>query len=153
MRIAWRWVLPIVPLSFLISAGLANYQRLHNDLMEVPADVRPFLYRGERYGCFPLWNAREDYVAAQKHRAEQEANHGWMDWNECRPSTLTRLSTLTNLPGVIAGMLTSRLAIDGLNWPMPLTFYSTSFLLSFAFWYAVGDWIERRRNPRKDQST
>ena len=85
MRIAWRWILPVVPLIVLILAGLENYHRLHSDLMEVPANVRPYLYRGERYGCFPLWNAREDYVAMQKGGVE----HSETDWNECRPSTLT----------------------------------------------------------------
>ena len=137
MRIAWRWVLPIVPLFLFAVAGYKDYSRDRGD-----AWMRQFrAQRGETFGCFDLWASRAAY---------EDVVHGeYWEYRDCRLDAPPQYAALLNLPGFIAGGYSSLFLLKKFDLPMAPTFYGITSASSFAFWYAIGAWIERFRNSRK----
>jgi hypothetical protein len=133
MRIAWRWVLPVVPLLVFVAAGYQDYARDRQN----PHMQWLRAHYGENFSCFRLWGSREVY--------EDDLRNGWGTNADCFPGALARYATLLNLPGFITGGYSSLLLLKRFDLPMAAPFYGIGFSTSFAFWYAIGAWTERRR--------
>jgi hypothetical protein len=136
MRIAWRWVLPVVPLLLLFSAGYEDYSR---DRSNVHMQRLRAKY-GENFSCLHLWASREAY--------EDDKKNGWGAAADCFPKPLARYATLSNIPGIISGWFGSIFLLKRFNLPMAPAFYAFAFATSFGFWYSLGSSIERRRKAR-----
>lgn len=141
MRIAWRWVLPIVPLIIFAAAGYQDYARERQD----PRMQRLRARYGENFSCLRLWASREVY--------EEDLRDGWGPNLDCFPDALARYATLLNLPGFLAGGFSSLFLLKRFDLPMAPPFYGIAVSTSFAFWYTLGSWIERRRKRRQNKST
>jgi REP element-mobilizing transposase RayT len=133
MRIAWRWVLPVVPMALLAFGGFAEYKRDQAQIREWK-QVVPSKYKlsCHRFSCMKLWTsraAREEYFAD--------------DFNEdgCAVSWPSRIAATVNLPSTIAAYGLSALTLELFDWPMRPSSYILCFALSFAFWCAVGAWF------------
>jgi len=133
MRIAWRWVLPVVPLLLVAVVGIKSYRFLHREPMP------GFYARMERFDCVLLWGSRDAY---QEYQQAQLA----MSF-DCWNRQLTNIAILLNLPAFILAALSAQGLLELADVPMALTFYTVFFSVGFLYWYAIGDWIERRRKP------
>jgi hypothetical protein len=136
MRIAWPWLLPVVPLLILSYASIHNYRIMRTE-MKLGANIAQV---GERFGC-QLWasrQVRDDFRSA---------------WGEhglgCSFDPPTRLAVLLNLPAFFVSAWVSEILLERFDIPMAPTFYGPLYALSFLWWYTIGDWIERRRNARR----
>jgi hypothetical protein len=133
MRIAWRWVLPIVPLMILAMAGRESHVRDGDDprLRQYRAQY------GEIFSCQHLWASREAY--------EEDKKSGWGPGFDCFLKPLERAAIVTNLAGALAGHHISQTLLVRFDIPMMPTFYGAAFATSFAFWYIVGACFDGRR--------
>jgi hypothetical protein len=129
-------VLPVVPLVLLSYAGVHNYRIMRTE-SKLAADVAQI---GERFGC-PLWASRQ---IRDEFRSSWDGGFGG-----CYFDPPTRSAALFNLPALFAAAWVSGVLLERFDIPMAPTFYGAFFALSFFWWYAIGDWIERRRKLRK----
>jgi hypothetical protein len=137
MKIAWRWVLPVVPLIVLFAAGYEDYARDR----ENPHMQYFRAHYGETFGCVHLWASKEVY--------EDDKKNGWGGYADCFPPALAKLALLLNFPATIFAVAVSLGLLTQLDIPMAATFYGAAFASSFVWWYAIGGWIERRRAKRQ----
>lgn len=136
MRIAWRWVLPVVPLLLVAAVAVKSYWLLHREPMP------GFYAHMERFDCVLLWGSRDAY---------QDYQHAQMAMSfDCWNRPLTNTAVLLNLPAFILAALSAQGMLELADVPMALTFYTVFFSVGFLYWYAIGDWIERRRRLRTE---
>ena len=137
MRVAWRWVLPIVPLLVLATAGRESHLRDQDD----PRFRQYRALYGERFSCQHLWASREAY--------EDDRKSGWGPGFDCFLQPLERSAILMNLAGAVAGIHVSKGLLFRFDIPMMPTFYGAAFATSFAFWFIVGSCFDGRRTRRR----